>query len=56
MNDLINIFNMSEVSYETRIRVLRKMGNFINHSYGMNITDEIVDELVDLLKQNGGEG
>jgi len=49
MGDIMAVFRMDEVSIEIRIRLLRKLGCAINSSYGMNITDELVNELVGIL-------
>ena len=52
MNDLIEVFRMSEVSAEVRARIIVKLGRAINDTYGMNITEPLVYELVKLLDDN----
>jgi hypothetical protein len=49
MNDLISIFNMKEISVETRIEILLRMCNIINSQYGSNICEPIVYEFVKIL-------
>ena len=49
MKDLIEVFRMSEISKETRARMIIKMGNMINMQYGSNLTEGIVFELVSIL-------
>jgi hypothetical protein len=51
VSDLIAVFKMEEVSIETRIRLIQKIGNAINYQYAANVTDELVDELVGILTQ-----
>lgn len=50
MNDLIIVFKMIELSPETRIRVIEKLGELINYQYGSNVSEPIVAELIHLLK------
>jgi len=50
MSDLLAVFNMKEISIETRIRLLQKIGKLINHEYAANVTEEVVNELVNILK------
>ena len=52
MNDLIEVFRMSEVSAEVRARIIVKLGIAINHTYASNITEPLVYELVKLLDDN----
>jgi hypothetical protein len=49
MKELLDVYRMNEIDPQTRIRILRKMGNLINAQYGANVTEEIVEELVALL-------
>lgn len=51
MSSLIEVFSMSKLSHETRIRVITKLGRAINNELGGNYTEEIVEELVGILKQ-----
>ena len=51
MSDLITVFKMEEVSVETRIRLIQKIGNAINYQYAANVTDDLVDELVAILNE-----
>lgn len=50
MSDLITVFKMIELSPETRIRVIEKLGELINYQYGSNVSEPIVAELIHLLK------
>ena len=49
MKELIDIFRMSEVSIPIRIRLIMRLGEAINREYGMNLTEELVYELVKTL-------
>lgn len=49
MKELIEIFRMSEVSAETRCRLLIKMGELINCTFGANVTEPLVYELINIL-------
>ena len=51
MNDLITVFRMEEISIGTRIRLIEKLGNAINREHGANVSDDLVDELVRILKE-----
>lgn len=46
MGDLIDVFRMTEVSKETRVKIIIKLGAAINLEYGMNITEDLVEELI----------
>lgn len=46
VSSLIEVFRMDELSPEVRERIIRKLGFAINDSFGMNLTEEIVVELV----------
>jgi hypothetical protein len=50
MESIIQVFRMHELSFETRIKIITKLGDAINHEHGMSITNELVDELVQVLK------
>jgi len=52
MKDLIEVFRMDELDRETRARVIIKLGDAINSTHGMNITEDIVYELVMILEPN----
>jgi hypothetical protein len=43
---------MTEVSIQTRIRILKQLGAAINHEYGANCTEALVYELVLALDPN----
>lgn len=49
MKDIIEIFKMNEIDPKTRARLIIKLGNAINHEYGMNLTEAVVYELVLML-------
>lgn len=52
MKSIIDVFRMNEVKPETRAKVIIKLGRAINHQYAMNITNELVYELVSILDPN----
>lgn len=45
MESIIQVFRMSELSIETRIKVIKKLGCAINYQFASNCTDELVVEL-----------
>ena len=49
MKELIDIFRMTEISKETRIEIIIKLGDGINREHGMNLTEPLVYELVKAL-------
>jgi hypothetical protein len=51
MKELIEVFRMSELSCETRIKVIKILGKALNYEHAANWTDDIVDELVDILQK-----
>lgn len=55
MSELITVFRMTELSPETRIRIILKLSELINYKYGSNISEPIVAELVHLLKVESEE-
>jgi hypothetical protein len=50
MNEIITVFRMTEVSVETRISLIEKLGHAFDYQMGMKISDGVVQELTDLLK------
>jgi len=46
MEDLIQVFRMSELSVKNRISIIKKLGDAINRRYAANITESLVYELV----------
>lgn len=50
MKNLIDVFRMAEIKQETRIKLIKDLGLAINNQYAMNITDDVVSELVNLLE------
>ena len=52
MKELIEVFKMTEISVETRVRLLIKLGDAINYELGSNITEPVVYELVKILDPN----
>tara|TARA_R110000772_G_scaffold239773_1_gene351860 strand:+ start:410 stop:571 length:162 start_codon:yes stop_codon:yes gene_type:complete len=50
MKEVIAVFEMKNISDDTKIKVLRKLGRALNDEYAMNWTGEIIDELVDILE------
>lgn len=51
MSDLITVFRMTELSVETRINIIIKLGQLINMQYAANVTEAIVDELISALRK-----
>ena len=49
MKELIEVFRMTEISPDTRAKLIIKIGTAINHQYASNITEPIVFELVTML-------
>ena len=49
MKELLDVYKMSEVSVQTRVSLIIKIGKFLNDQYGMNISEPLVYELVELL-------
>lgn len=50
MEAIINVFRMKEISPKTRVRIITKLGQAIDDENGMNITGELVRELVEILE------
>jgi hypothetical protein len=50
MKEIMEIFRVPELSIETKIKVIIKLGRALNDQMGMNWTDEIVAELVSILE------
>jgi len=49
MKELIDVFRIYELPSKVRINIILKLGRAINNNYGMNITEELVYELVKTL-------
>lgn len=49
MQALIEVFRMHEISKECRVKIIKQLGELINHQYGMNLTEPLVYELVNTL-------
>ena len=47
---LIDIFKMNEISKKTRAKLIIKMGDALNASVAMNLTEPLVFELVQILE------
>ena len=46
MESIIQIFRMSELTIETRIKIIKKLGTAINNQLAGNFTEALVYELV----------
>jgi len=46
MESIIQIFRMDELSVETRINIMKKLGTAINYQYAANCTEELITELI----------
>ena len=46
MKELIDVFRMSEISIDTRIKIIKALGLAINNQVCTNITEDLVRELV----------
>jgi hypothetical protein len=55
MKVLIDVFRMTEVSVQTRINILKKLGRAIDYEHAANVTGELVDELVKMLEEQLNE-
>lgn len=49
---IIDVFKMEEVTANTRTEIIIKLGNAINNSFSMNVTEPLVYELVKILDPN----
>lgn len=52
MKELIDVFRMHELTEQTRINIIIKLGEVINYKYAANITEPLVYELVKALDSN----
>ena len=52
MQELIDVFRMHELTEQTRINIIIKLGEVINYKYAANITEPLVYELVKALDSN----
>jgi len=52
MKELIEVFRMNEVSIDVRCRIIIQLGHAINSEHGMNLTEQLVYELVKQLDPN----
>ena len=52
MEELMNIFRMTEISVSARIRLLKKVGHLVNYQYSSNVTEPIIIELIMILDPN----
>lgn len=50
MKEIIDVFRMNEISKDIRVKIITKLGRAINDKYCMDITGELVDELVAILE------
>ncbi len=55
MQSLIEVFRMSEVTTQTRVKIIIQLGKAINAEHCMNITEPLVYELVKQLDPNNEE-
>lgn len=55
MKEILEVFKMSELSVETRCRVIIKLGRALNFEQGSNWTEPIVYELVKILDPENKE-
>ena len=46
MQAIIDVFKMSELRVDTRIKIIKRLGHAINNQYGCNSTEPLVYELV----------
>jgi hypothetical protein len=46
MESIIQVFRMDELSIETRIGIMKKLGQAINYQYAANCTEELIIELI----------
>jgi hypothetical protein len=51
MKGIMEIFRATELSFDVRIRIIKKLGQALNNEFGMNWTEEIVQELVLTLEE-----
>jgi len=55
MQELIDVFRMTEISPEARAKIIRRLGVCINDKYSRNITELIVLELIKILTPDSEE-
>lgn len=46
MESIIQIFRMKELSIETRIKIIKRLGAAVNYQFAANATEPLVYELV----------
>lgn len=51
MKELLEIYNAEVLTFETRIRLIKKMVNVLNFQVGANIYEDIAEELCNSLKE-----
>lgn len=49
MNDMISIFSMNGIDNKVKAKIIIELGKIINYKYGVNITEPLVCELVEIL-------
>ena len=49
MKELIDVFKMESITPQTRARIIIELGRALNYTYGRNITESLVYELVKAL-------
>lgn len=52
MDSIIQVFRMTELSVETRIKIIKRLGQAINYQFASNVTEPLVYELVLSLNPN----
>lgn len=55
MQALIDVFRMSEISTDARVKIIVALGRAVNDQMGSNITETLVHELVRALDPNHKE-
>lgn len=53
MSEIMAIFRDATVPKDIKIRAIKKLGEALNYQYASNWTNEIVDELISILKEKG---
>ena len=51
MQVFLEIYKM-EIPWKIRVKLLRQMGELINYQYASNITEDIVETLIELLRED----
>jgi len=49
ISSIIEVFKMHQIEPKTRQKVIKKLGIAINHEFASNVTDDLVEELLQII-------